>query len=82
MYEKQYLKKLTKILKNIDKLNFNAEILKKIYSQINNKNITNINFLKIEILLEKIGFLADEIAESEYLLNIKNYEEKVFKKLS
>lgn len=82
MYRKQYLKKLTKILKNIDKLNFNAERLKKIYSQINNKNIANIDFLKIEILLEKIGFLADEIAESEYLLNIKNYEEKVFKKLS
>lgn len=80
MDKKQYLKKLNKILNKIDKLNFKAQKLKKIYNQINFKNINNIDFLKIEILLEKIGFLADEIAESEYLLNIKNYEESTFEK--
>lgn len=74
MDKKQYLKKLNQILKKIDKLNFKSERLKKIYKEINDKNITNIDFLKIEMLLEKIGFLADEIAESEYLLNLKNYE--------
>lgn len=74
MDKKQYLRKLKQILKKIDKLNFKSERLKKIYKQITTQNITNIDFLKIEILLEKIGFLADEIAKSEYVLNIKNYQ--------
>lgn len=82
MDKKQYLKKLNQILKMIDKLNFKAERLKKIYKEINTKNITNIDFQKIEMLLEKIGFLADEIAEYEYLLNIKNYEAATSEKWS
>lgn len=80
MDKKQYLNKINNIIKKIGKLNFNAENLKKIYAEINSKNITNIDFLKIEMLLEKIGFLADEIAESEYVLNIKNYEESTSEK--
>lgn len=82
MDKKQYLSKINKIIKKINKLNFNAQNLKKIYAEINSKNITNIDFLKIEMLLEKIGFLADEIAENEYLLNIKNYEVKTSEKWS
>lgn len=82
MDKKHYLKKLNEILKKIDKLNFNTEKLKKIYKQINTQNITNIDFLKIEMFLEKIGFLADEIAESEYALNIQNYETTTSEKWS
>lgn len=82
MDKKQYLRKLKQILKKIDKLNFKSERLKKIYKQITTQNITNIDFLKIEILLEKIGFLADEIAESEYVLNIKNYQTTTSEKWS
>lgn len=82
MDKKQYLRKLKQILKKIDKLNFKSERLKKIYKQITTQNITNIDFLKIEILLEKIGFLADEIAEAEYVLNIKNYQTTTSEKWS